>query len=102
EMDSTTPGRTVVTMRPPRSDTFVLGEGDQETKLAQLAQSREITEGIMRLFGGEVDRDLTTAEVVDSLNVKPEVVYDAWKLLETEGTVIRLGSTMWTRFRLKP
>lgn len=88
-------------MRPPRLDTFVVGEGDQELKLAQLAQSQEMREGIMGMFGGEVDRELTTAEVVDQLNVKPAVVYDAWKMLESEGVVVRLGSTRWTRFKLK-
>lgn len=102
EMDSRQEGQTIVTLRPPSSDTFVLGDGDQEHKLAQLAESRQIVDGIMHLFGGEVDRDLTTAEVVDSLNVKPAVVYDAWKMMESEGTIVRLGSTRWTRFRLKP
>lgn len=101
EMDSTEPGVTRVTMRPPRLDTFVVGDGDQELKLAQLAQSQEMREGIMGMFGGEVDRELTTAEVVDQLNVKPAVVYDAWKMLESEGVVVRLGSTRWTRFKLK-
>ena len=42
----------------------------------------------------------TTRQVRQELGLKPDVVYDVWRLLESEGIVVREGERRWTRFRL--
>lgn len=101
-IDSTTAGRTRMTVEAPNASTVVIGATDaQEQKLVNLAEAEAAKESVLDLFGGELGLRLTTREVRQQLGLKPDVIYDVWKLLELEGVVIREGERRWTKFRLR-
>lgn len=100
-IDSTEPGRTAITVEPPNGSVMVVGSTDaQERKLVNLSEAEEAKESVIDLFGGDLSARLTTKQVRTELGLKPDVVYDVWRLLEMEGVVIREGERRWTRFRL--
>lgn len=100
-IDSTTAGRTTMAVEPPDGNTMVIGATEeQEQKLVNLAEAEGVKDKVLDLFGGEIGAYLTTKQVRTELGLKPDVVYDVWKLLEMEGAVVRVGERRWTKFRL--
>lgn len=100
-IDSTTEGRTDITVESPNLSTVVIGSTErQEEKLVNLAEAEAMKERVIDLFGGDLAARITTRQVRTELGLKPDVVYDVWKLLEMEGVVVREGERRWTRFRL--
>lgn len=56
-------------------------------KLETLSRMTELKEKIIDLFGGDVDKELTTGEVVDELGVEHAEVRDAWDSMLIDRTV---------------
>ena len=101
QIDSRTEGRTSIKVEAPNGELVVIGSTDaQEQKLVNLAEAEAARESVIDLFGGDLAARLTTRQVRQELGLKPDVVYDVWRLLEMEGVVIREGERRWTKFRL--
>lgn len=100
-IDSREEGRTQITVEPPNRSTVVIGSTpEQENKLVALAEAEENKHKVIDLFGGDLAMRLTTRQVRQELGLKPDVIYDIWRMLESEGIVVREGERRWTRFRL--
>lgn len=101
-MDSREEGVTRMSIAPTDADNVVIGGGEEdEAKLASLARAEERKTSVIAMFEGDLSKKLSTAEVAEALAIKSSEVREVWQLLRQEGTVIREGSTRWTRFRLK-
>lgn len=101
-IDSRVEGVTKMWIEPPVDGDFILGSTEsQSAKLASLAETQRVIDQILPLFGGDVDLELKTSEVMTRLDIDAESVRAAWDLMVKLGQVERLGSTRWTRFKLK-
>lgn len=99
-MDSTQPGITRLHVEVPEEGEVVIGEGALEAKLAQLARSAELEEQVIALFGGDIDKYVTTAEAMAALHISQNEAYDVWHNLKQKKIVVQEGVNRWTKFRL--
>ena len=101
-IDSRKEGFTRLTLEVPDEKEIVLGDGDvMARKLEKLSHAAEAEQSIIDFFEGDADREVTTKEVCEELDLDAEVVRAAWAALTARGDVQRLGSTRYTRYRLQ-
>ena len=101
EIDSRVPGVTKMTMKVPKGGETVIGEGPgHEEELARLGRIAELKDQILWLFGGDVDLEMTTQEMVDATQGRPKEVIEARKALIETRDLVQHGQNRWTRFHL--
>ena len=100
-LDSTQPGRVRMSLDPGEEGVVTIGATPgQEAKIESIARSQEIQTQILEMFGGDVDKELTTAEVIAETGAPREDVYNAWGSMKLRGEVVQKGTTRWTRYSL--
>lgn len=102
-MDSTKPGRVEMRIEPPNEGgQFILGATpEMEAKMVSLSRSQALQDAIIALFEGDVDKELTTTDVLEAMpDVQRDEVYDAWRALLSRDEVVQEGTRRWTRFHL--
>lgn len=101
EMDSRTEGVTRVTVRVPDGSKIVIGDSDEmEKKLESLSKIEEDSEKVLALFDGDLGKRITTREAVDDSGIPSHAIYDIWKKLTGDGTLVKEGAMKSTRYRL--
>lgn len=100
-IDSRREGVTEITIDGPTPGDIVIGDSDSgERELENLSKSEDLQKSILGLFGGDVDKELKTPDVVDALDCTHDQVRSAWAMLRVNGLVTRLGERKHTRYRL--
>lgn len=100
-IDSRREGVTDITIEGPTPGDVIIGDGDSgEQQLADLDKSTTLQKTILSMFGGDVDAEISTAEVVQETDCTAKQARDAWSMLRVNGLVTRLGSNKHTRYRL--
>lgn len=101
-MDSTEEGVTRMVLDVPDADEIVIGDTEEtEAELMRLARIEEEADRVLKLFEGDLDKELTSSQVKELTGLPIATVYDVWTLLVKREDVIREGTTRWTRFRLR-
>ena len=100
-IDSREEGVTRIEVKPPNGMNVVIGDTpEMDQKLSSLAKAEDHKELVLTLFEGDPEKRVRTRDVVDATELSTSEVYDVWKLLENDGSVVKEGSTKARRYRL--
>lgn len=103
-MDSTTEGMTRMKVEVPDEDDARLDKATSAIarKMAEMEKKESLYRAMVRVFGGDLDREVTTAEVVEVTGAEADDVRDAWHVLQVRGVVQRMGENRHTKYVLRP
>ena len=100
-IDSTAPGVTRMSIAPPQPGDVVLGATTAlESKMDHAAQVLDVADRLLGLFGGDLDREVTTPEAMTALDMPRGLVYEGWANLTKRGIVEERGKTKGKRYAL--
>ena len=103
-MDSTTEGMTRMKVEVPDQDDAMLDKATSALarKFAEMERNESLYRAMVRVFGGDLDRRVKTAEVVQVTGAKDDDVREAWHVLQVRGVVRRMGENRHTAYMLRP
>lgn len=93
-LDSRTPGRSVMTIDPADPKDMVLGDGpDGDAVLSSLARAEEQQDQILLAFGGDVDLELSKAELVQQSSLTKAEATNVLRSLMVQGVLSKHPNT---------
>lgn len=102
-IDSTQKDVVRIKIEPPDPNEVVLGDSERmNRRLEALARLQELQDNMIDMFGGDLDRALTTREVVAKTGETSSDVRAAWENLLKLGQVNAYGEGRGRHYRLKP
>jgi hypothetical protein len=87
---------------PDEKETVIANSEGMERVLDQMSRAQEVGNRILALFGGDIDLQLKTPGVVESLGESRDMIYEAWDYLVGTGEVLALGVNRHRHYMLNP
>lgn len=101
EIDSTVDGVTrMQIVAPDPNDAVIADTPAQRAKMESLEKSERLQKLIIKMYEGDLSRELKTDDVMEATNSTREEVYDAWQMLQVRSIVKRIGVSRYTRYVL--